>query len=253
MDSVTTRTTPISLKADFFPFTVVKIRSLDINVLDQFIQEKKEEAPQFFHGSPVVLDITLLSALGATDLTPVCDLLKSHNLKLVGVKGAQKQKGQVTLPDSLSWLHASKKPQDAEAAQPAASLTSAQPKKPEPTSSQRYETQIVSRPLRSGARIYAREANLVLLAPVNPGAECIADGCIYAYAPLRGRALAGARGDSQACIICQDLDAELLSISGHYLVQDELPMMSGPNLHVYLDGSNIQITSLNQTTKRKLP
>ena len=75
---------------------------------------------------------------------------------------------------------------------------------------------VIDKPLRSGQQVYARGRDLVVLAMVNPGAEVIADGHIHVYAPLRGKAMAGARGNTDARIFALELDAELLSIAGVY-------------------------------------
>jgi septum site-determining protein MinC len=83
-------------------------------------------------------------------------------------------------------------------------------------------TRFVDKPLRSGQRIHVK-GDLVVLAAVNPGAEVIADGSIHVYAPLKGRALAGARGDTQARIFTTWLEAELVSIAGIYRTFD-LPL-----------------------------
>src|SRR5438094_601935 len=77
--------------------------------------------------------------------------------------------------------------------------------------------------VRAGTQIYARGTDLVVTASVSPGAEIIADGNIHVYGALRGRALAGASGDSGARIFCSRLEAELVSIAGHYLVSEQLP------------------------------
>ena len=81
----------------------------------------------------------------------------------------------------------------------------------------------MTQPVRSGTQIYARGADLVVTAAVSPGAEIIADGNIHVYGALRGRALAGAAGDVDARIFCSRLEAELVSIAGHYLVSEQLP------------------------------
>jgi septum site-determining protein MinC len=81
----------------------------------------------------------------------------------------------------------------------------------------------VTQPVRSGTQIYVRGGDLVVTAPVSPGAEIMADGNIHVYGVLRGRALAGASGDVEARIFCSRLEAELVSIAGHYLVSDQLP------------------------------
>ncbi len=85
------------------------------------------------------------------------------------------------------------------------------------------KSRLITQPVRSGTQIYARGADLVVTAPVSAGAEIMADGNIHVYAALRGRALAGAGGDAEARIFCSRLEAELVSIAGHYLVSDQIP------------------------------
>jgi len=79
---------------------------------------------------------------------------------------------------------------------------------------------VINKPLRSGQQVYARGRDLVVMAMVNPGAEVIADGHIHVYAPLRGKAMAGARGNTEARIFAQSLEAELVSIAGIYRTSD---------------------------------
>ena len=77
-------------------------------------------------------------------------------------------------------------------------------------------TMVIDKPLRSGQKVYARGADLVVLAMVNQGAEVVADGNIHVYAPLRGKAMAGARGNTHARIFSLCLEPELISIAGVY-------------------------------------
>jgi septum site-determining protein MinC len=74
----------------------------------------------------------------------------------------------------------------------------------------------LTRPLRSGQRVYAQGRDAVVVAPTSRGSELIADGSIYAFSPLRGRVLAGANGDTSACIVATHLDAELVAVGGVY-------------------------------------
>ena len=90
-------------------------------------------------------------------------------------------------------------------------------------------------------RVYAKQSNLILLAPVSSGAECIADGDIFCYAPVRGRILAGASGDLQAQIFCQSLDAELIAIAGYYLLYDECPEERNGYFQILLKESKLYI------------
>ncbi|OGB82995.1 MAG: septum site-determining protein MinC, partial [Burkholderiales bacterium RIFCSPLOWO2_12_FULL_67_210] len=75
---------------------------------------------------------------------------------------------------------------------------------------------VIDKPLRSGQQVYARGRDLVVMAMVNPGAEVIADGHIHVYAPLRGKAIAGARGNVDARIFALAMAPELISIAGIY-------------------------------------
>ena len=110
---------------------------------------------------------------------------------------------------------------------------------------------VIDRPLRSGQQVYARGRDLVVLAMVNPGAEVIADGHIHVYAPLRGKAIAGARGNAEARIFALEMDAELISIAGIYRTSDvplpeavrqraaQVRLLSGP------DGDKLVIDALS--------
>ena len=78
------------------------------------------------------------------------------------------------------------------------------------------DAMVIDKPLRSGQQVYAKGRDLIVLAMVNPGAEVLADGHIHIYAPLRGKAIAGARGFTGARIFAQSMDPELISIAGVY-------------------------------------
>jgi septum site-determining protein MinC len=97
---------------------------------------------------------------------------------------------------------------------------------------------VVQEPVRSGQVIYAERNDLIVLAPVNPGAEVVADGNIHIYAPLRGRAFAGAEGCAEARVFCQQLEAELVAINDAYLLFDDIPpeRRGRPGQILLLDG-----------------
>mgnify|MGYP000395018654 CR=1 FL=1 len=106
-------------------------------------------------------------------------------------------------------------------------------------------SKIIHRPVRSGQQIYAKGCDLILLGPVSTGAEVLSDGNIHIYAPLRGRALAGIRGNKDTHIFCQQLEAELVSIAGHYKVSDDLQGTHwGQSIHARLDGQHLKISGL---------
>ena len=105
---------------------------------------------------------------------------------------------------------------------------------------------VIDKPLRSGQRVYARGGDLIVLAVVSVGAEVIADGNIHVYAPLRGRAIAGARGDVNARIFCTCLEPQLVAIAGIYrTTETPLPAgVLGRAAQVRLDGEKIIVEAL---------
>lgn len=106
---------------------------------------------------------------------------------------------------------------------------------------------IIDTPVRAGQRIYARDADLIVTAAVNSGAEIIADGSIHIYAPLRGRALAGARGNAEARIFTLSMEAELVSIAGIYNTFEDgfLSASIGRPTQVRLIGNRIDVSFMN--------
>lgn len=82
---------------------------------------------------------------------------------------------------------------------------------------------LVTQPVRSGQVVYAVKTDLIVVAPVNPGAQLMADGNIHVYGPLRGRAVAGATGCREARIFCRHLEAELVGIDTAYVAREDLP------------------------------
>uniref|UniRef100_UPI0039F10C0B septum site-determining protein MinC n=1 Tax=Bordetella sputigena TaxID=1416810 RepID=UPI0039F10C0B len=117
---------------------------------------------------------------------------------------------------------------------------------PTPADPQSSSALVISRPLRSGQRVYARHTDLVVIGMVSPGAEVIADGNVHVYGPLRGKAMAGARGDTSARIFTTHLDAELLAVAGVYrVVEDKLDAtLHGQPALVRLDGDTLRIEAL---------
>ncbi|WP_026036067.1 septum site-determining protein MinC [Cupriavidus sp. BIS7] len=81
-------------------------------------------------------------------------------------------------------------------------------------------TLLIDKPLRSGQQVYA-QGDVVILDLVSYGAEVIAEGNIHIYAPLRGRALAGVKGNPDARIFCTCLEPELISIAGIYRTAEQ--------------------------------
>jgi septum site-determining protein MinC len=119
------------------------------------------------------------------------------------------------------------------------------PAAPRPAPGQRGvsgKTKLITQPVRSGAQIYARGTDLVITNTVSAGAEIIADGHIHVYGALRGRAIAGASGDTEARIFASKLEAELVSVAGRYLVSESIaPEFVGQTVQIALVDDRLTI------------
>ena len=138
-------------------------------------------------------------------------------LPLIDAARGKKRSGGSRVPQP--WPDQEKPPSESRARTAAAATTAAAPA----ATPQGQSALMLTQPLRAGQIVHAEHRDVVALAAVNPGGELIADGNVHVYAPLRGRALAGAKGDEQARIFCQRLEADLVSVAGVYLSADELP------------------------------
>lgn len=108
---------------------------------------------------------------------------------------------------------------------------------------------VVREPVRSGQIVYAQHTDLIVLAPVNPGAQLLADGNIHIYAPLRGRAVAGVRGAVEAQIFCSRLEAELVGIDAAFLLSEDIPAaLHGRSVRVWLEAGRCWLAPLESRT-----
>lgn len=116
---------------------------------------------------------------------------------------------------------------------------------PEPPPAPLRTALVVREPVRSGQVVYARDSDLIVLAPVSAGAQLMADGHIHVYAALRGRAVAGVRGATEARIFCQRLEAELVGVDAAYVLADDLPRaLFGKAAEVRLEDGRCRVTPL---------
>ena len=211
------------LKSANLPLLELRLKSSELDVLAEELQAQYGDMPDFFEDDGVVLDLAQLPAEQAEaviDFQRVGELLHERRLRLLAVRGGSAQ--QQADARALGLLLAPEVRVQAPSAAPAADATlptadsaATAPEPPPPGAL------VIDRPLRSGQQVYARGRDLVLLAMVNPGAEVIADGHIHVYAPLRGRAIAGARGWAEARIFARDMRPDLVSIAGVYRTGDD--------------------------------
>ena len=201
-------------------FTVMVVRAgmLRDPGFEAELAEQVQRSPRFFHNAPVVLDLKGVEEFAReAEFAEAKQILRRHTLTLIGIQNAAPAQADAAAAAGLAGFAPNatqpSRPRPAEAGQAAQSHASPSAAK----------SRLITQPVRSGTQIYARGTDLVVTAPVSPGAEIMADGNIHVYAALRGRALAGASGDAAARIFCSRLEAELVSIAGHYLVSDQIP------------------------------
>lgn len=234
---------PIQFKGTTLKIIQTQLRTADAGQLHTALADLTGNAPDFFEGELSVLDFSQAELHDITvDWPTIVKLLRQSGLNPVATSGLPSDlathaalAGLPTVPAG-DFSNKSPKPAPQAGAEVAEAIAPAPPPpvtpsaapaikaEPPPASAPEVApipapapaTIILDKPLRSGQRFYARGSDLIITAMVSAGAEVIADGNIHVYAPLRGRALAGANGNRDARIFTTSLEAELVSIAGIY-------------------------------------
>ena len=247
----TKRPVAFDLKGTMAPLTVLRLRATDVALVERQLRVKIAQLPQLFIDAPVLLD---LGALGddaaALPFAELVQVLKLCKLVPVAVSNVPDALRAAAVAAGLGVLQPQAAPRAQDRSAFEGPLAEA-PAAPEPQSARKAAPAVhggpvvVTQPVRGGQVIYAQNNDLVVLAPVNPGAQVIADGHVHIYAPLRGRAVAGAQGLLGARIFCQKLEAEMVAISGAYIMPDEIPAdRRGKPAQIYLDAGECRIAPL---------
>ncbi|MBK6360046.1 MAG: septum site-determining protein MinC [Comamonadaceae bacterium] len=205
------------IKSANLPLVALRLKSTDLDALAAELSRQYGDIPDFFDNDPLVVDLSPLPAdAPGPDFVALIALLRFHRLAPLAFKGGTAQQaaaalaaGLVGAPDAATVKTATTAQQAIGQSPPAA------PAEP-PLAGAQLPALVIDKPLRSGQQVYARGRDLVVMAMVNAGAEVIADGHIHVYAPLRGKAIAGARGNADARIFALSLEPELISIAGIY-------------------------------------
>jgi septum site-determining protein MinC len=186
-------------------------------------------SPDFFIGKPVVLDLSAVD-LSEAAIAHLVTSLEQRNVRVLGIEGVDADRLSSNLPPLLTGgRHCA--------------LTNSQPKKPE--TKPNPASLLLESSVRSGQSFYT-EGDVTILGSVGSGAEIVAGGSIHIYGTLRGRAMAGANGNSAARIYCQKIEAELVAVNGYYRTAEEIDAVNCDRpAQVWLDGSIMKITPLN--------
>lgn len=244
---------PFDFKSASLTLMSFVLKTMSLQTLAQAMEERFGDTPDFFSRDPVVIDLTHLASLDSLpNFTGLIDLLTRFQLTPVAVRGGNPGQMAAALAAGLGEAP------DGQSA-PARVETVVQEVVREvirevpvevpvqvPTA---VPTMVVDKPLRSGQQVYAKGGDLIVLAAVNNGAEVIADGHIHVYAPLRGKAIAGAKGNTQARIFASCMEPELISIAGTYRTTDNPlpPEVVGKPAQIRLEGDRLVYEALSKS------
>jgi len=221
------------------------IKNSEYEALCTELNARYGATPDFFADDPVAIDLRRLSEDVRFPLAEFTALLHSLRLRAIGAIGNEMQRDWVVASGMAMLADHERERRPAPVAE-VADHVSVEPSPASPVAKPTPATTVIEKPLRSGQRQYV-EGDLVVLALVSHGAEVIAGGNIHIYAPLRGRALAGVRGNHEARIFCTCMEPELISIAGIYrTVETALPdEVQGKPAQVRLDGEKLVVEALN--------
>ncbi|MFO1217315.1 MAG: septum site-determining protein MinC [Burkholderiaceae bacterium] len=226
----------LELRSAALTLIAVVLKTTDLDALARELEQRASVMPGLFDDEPVAIDLSRLRDDAAPiDFTALLALLRRHRMVPLAVRGGNDAQTADALAAGLVVA-----PEGARAARdmpPVERIVEVRVPPPPPL--------VVQRPLRSGQQVYAEGRDLIMLALVSHGAEVIADGHVHVYAPLRGRAIAGARGDTEARIFTTALQAQLLSIAGIHRTTESLPHgVAGRPAMAHLAGGELRIVAL---------
>lgn len=221
--------------------SLLEVKTSELKRIAEELEHKVAQSPGFFKRSAVVLGFEQLSSASCDtiDLQELHRICRSLELLPAAIRGGSEiladqalKLGLAVLPKAKNSAREQQSNRESaetnkpvkdtvpteEAATPTAAATDEQTESTQPSPN----SKVITTPIRSGQQIYARGGDLIVLTSVSAGAEVLADGNIHIYGPLRGRALAGVQGDESARIFCSSQEAELVSVAGHFLVDEVL-------------------------------
>jgi len=247
-DAIDTPRTVIDIRYSEVGLVQVRIRTTDPRAILNELAGRVAAAPHFFRRIAVCLDLSALEKTPeVAEIHAVIEAVRRVGMLSVGLAGDVVELETVASALNLPILSSFRTPtRPAPVLEPerAAATTPEPAPAPAPADSN-VSTLIHNQPVRSGQRIYARNRDLIVNAGVAAGAEVIADGCLHIYGPLRGRAMAGARGDPAARVFCQEFDAELVSIAGVFRVFETIPAeLAGMPVQAWLAGEDLHFAPI---------
>lgn len=242
MADALTRTQPapsFELKAAPFTMPLLRLLGVDMDALGAELAAKVEQASGFFRNTPIVIDLSPLPSGADVEFPRLVGILRGFGMIPVGVRGADENQKATAEAMELAILGDTRIRTEA--------LEEPAPK-PRGTGGRPVTLSgslVITHPVRSGQRVYAEGGDLSIVGPVNSGAEVMADGNIHIYGRLRGRAMAGVSGNTEARIFCRSLEADLVSVAGQYRVSEGIPAkLKETSVQIYLEQDVLRIEKL---------
>ncbi len=220
--SASSTTICYEIKSADLALVALLLKTAQLDTLASDLKMQLADTPDFFEQEPVVIDLGGLpdaEKVLAIDFAKLIHLLRSHGMVPIALRSGSAEHMQAGKSAGLmdaTFARILKTPAATPVPVAKPAPVKAMPVAPPPEPVNHLGALVIDKPLRSGQQIYAKGRDLVILAMVNPGAEVIADGSIHVYSTLRGKAIAGAKGNSQAMIFAQCMEPELISIAGVY-------------------------------------
>lgn len=228
-------TEAFKLKMRSLTFPILQILDEHLDIIEIQLKELKEKTPHLFQSSPVILDLHTTSH---HDLSTLSAILRRYDIIPVGIQAGNPFYEQEAKKFGIPVFSAGKQ----ENYQKTLTTLGSEPVLPLVSMK---SSKLITKPVRSGQQVYAKDGDLIILSSVSPGAELLADGNIHVYGTLQGRALAGIQGNCEARIFCQSLEADLLSIAGFYMVSEVIDRYRRKGFQqVYLENNKLQIETL---------
>nr|WP_298056250.1 septum site-determining protein MinC [uncultured Halomonas sp.] len=213
-----------TFKGGMLPMTVMELSSADPEQIRQQLAGKLSQSPAFFQHTPVVLSVEKLNEPHLA-LERICAVCRDHKLLPVALRGGSEPVRQSAWALGLGWFPPVEEGRGRilESVRESVSNTPVHDATREETGdAPALATRLYRGTVRSGQQVSASDGDLVVIGAVNAGAEVLAAGSIHVYGALRGRALAGIHGNTQAGIYCRELAAELLSVAGNYKRSEDI-------------------------------
>ncbi|PHV12617.1 septum site-determining protein MinC [Chitinimonas sp. BJB300] len=229
---------PFEIKSTALNLIAFSPKTADLTTLETALGQKFGGSDNSFDGDAALIDLSdWPTEAGAPNLSALVTLLRRAGMQPLAIRGTGGLNREAIADTGLALLPGLPPKEN----RPAARATPTEP------AALPSGTMIIDKPVRSGQQVYARGGDLIILGLVSHGAEVIADGNVHVYAPLRGRALAGARGDRSARIFTHCMEAELLSVAGVYRAIDEALPHSIKSLptQVRLDGNRLVMEAMD--------